>query len=241
MIYEDFATYRRSRPASLPAATIAEAEKYLSEIRGVMFPAPRQTVTKWLAALVLCSAGNMPTEDIKLKLKLYADLLTEPEFCYSKETLKAAASQFRWFPAFSELQEFLSGQGEDIRRLNHRLTEIVSLPTDEEIAATKAKEEAEKLAKMLATPEGRIRHRHWDRFYRTGGRLAFSGSWYEMVASLVALHGEDLTDRWHTEIAAMDWDALGFNPFAELRSRSRARLNEFDPDGSAEAKVLASE
>lgn len=186
-----------------------------------MFPAPRQTATKWLAALGVCCAGQMTAEDVRMKLKVYGDLLTQPDFVYTQESLRAAASMFRWFPSFAELDEFLGKQGEEIRRLNFRLTEISLLTSDEEIAARKAEEEAEKLRKLLETPRGRIMHRHYDRY-----RHLHIFKWLTLKDELLAIHSEEQVDAWHTEVAALDWTLPDINPLAELRARSRAALPE---------------
>ena len=199
-----------------------------------MFPAPRQTATKWIVALGACTAGQMSADDVKMKVKVYADLLDEPEFAYTKESLKAAATKFKWFPSFAELQEFLECQGGEIRRLNRRLVAISTLPTDEEIAAKKAEEEAARLAKMLSTPAGRIRHKHWGRYSHATSRNIEHG-WWRLVDSLLDLHHEELVDAWHVEVAAMDWGASGFDALGELRARSRAAL----PETEAEAQYNA--
>lgn len=199
-----------------------------------MQPAKRANVSKWLASLGVLLAGRMSLDEAKVRVAAYTELLDMPEYCFTKESLGNAAREFHWWPSFKELDDFLSTQKPEIARTYWRLGRLRGLPTDEELAEGKAREEAEKLAKMLATPAGRIRHRHWDRYFRTTSRNIEHG-WWRLVDSLLDLHAEEVVDAWHVEVAALDWSATDFNALAELRARSRAALPETDAEAEENA------
>lgn len=230
MIYEPWERWPWLRLKSAPAAIIEEANCFLEATRGFMFPAPRKDVVTWMAALGACVAGQMPADDVKMKLKVYADLNQQPAFCFTKDTLRAAARKFQWFPSYAELDAFLEGQGEEYRRMHYRLLHIIALQTDEEIAAAKAADDAAKLERMLSTPSGRIRHRHHERFWRSRlGVSAAAQGWWNLVDILLETHPEEIVDRWHTEVAALDWNTPGYDPLEDLLARSRAQLHGLDP------------
>jgi hypothetical protein len=154
-----------------------------------------------------------------MKITAYAELIDHPEFAFTRETLKAAALAFKWFPSFAELDEFLGNQGIEIRRMHYRLIEVSTATSDEEVAAKKAEEEAAKVRKMLETPHGRITHKWWETFWRRVNGVA----WYEWKAVMIPLHGEEKVDAWHAEVAAMDWSKGAdifedFDPLAALKA-----------------------
>lgn len=191
-------------------------------LKVIMQPAKCANVSKWLASLGVLLAGKMSIDEAKVRIAAYTELLDMPEYCYTKESLGNAAREFQWWPSFKELDDFLGTQKPEIARTYWRLDRLRRLPTDEEIAEGKAAEEAEKLAKMLARPGGRITHK-WGHLFSM--RCTFD--WWRWKDDAVERHGEALVDAWHEEVAALDWTKSNgdifedFNPLAALKERER--------------------
>lgn len=230
-------------PSSIPETVMEEAIEQLEIVGKLMEPAPVDIVQKWLNSLGLLVAGKMSADEAKVRISAYAYLLDLPGYAYDKENLRKAAIEFKWWPSFGELHEFLKRQDNEISRTYWRLKLIQRFcRTDEAIAAEKAAEDAAKLARMLSTPAGRIRHRHHERFWRPPpGVRASNWGWWNLVDDLLAQHPEEIVDAWHTEVAALDWDAQDFNTLAELRSRSRARLDALDAAAISQRKAADGE
>ena len=80
-----------------------EAERLLASCNAALRPAERDTVTRWLLALGPLVAGNMPLEDARTRIAGYVSVIDAPPMCFTKATLRNAASRFKWFPSVAEL------------------------------------------------------------------------------------------------------------------------------------------
>lgn len=68
-------------------------------------------IQSWLATLGLLIAGKMDAEDVQMRLMAYSRLMIDiPPSLLTDKTLRAAALQFKWFPSFSELNDFFNAQ-----------------------------------------------------------------------------------------------------------------------------------
>lgn len=94
-------------------------------------PADMDLVRKWLAALGVMCAGNMPAADAKAKIGVYAPNLDHPHSCFTEETLREAGRAFKWFPSYSEVAEFLDGKARPIKKLKLRLEAVANAPVAE--------------------------------------------------------------------------------------------------------------
>jgi hypothetical protein len=65
----------------------------------------------WLNDLAAMTAGQTPLADAKAKIATIAEVLLcdfPDQRCYSKQSLYAAAREFKWFPTYAELSSFMA-------------------------------------------------------------------------------------------------------------------------------------
>lgn len=109
------------KPESLTAGEIQAAKGRLGRAEALLRPADKQLLKRWLSALGVLCAGQMTAADAKAKIGAYVPLLDAPAAVLTKRTLQDAGRQFKWFPSFAELSEFLDGQSWVMCKLAARL------------------------------------------------------------------------------------------------------------------------
>ncbi|WP_198374042.1 hypothetical protein [Neoroseomonas rubea] len=69
------------------------------------------SVRRWLATLGLLVAGAMPAEEARIRIEAFAPLLEDqfPACAFTAASLQAVARGAKFFPAYAELAEALSG------------------------------------------------------------------------------------------------------------------------------------
>ncbi len=95
--------------------------------------ATRRITLEWVVSLGVLTAGRaLSIADAKTKASAYADILAEayPAAVFTVHTLRAAASEFRFFPSFAELVERLDMEVRKLNRERDRLA-ILARPTPE--------------------------------------------------------------------------------------------------------------
>lgn len=94
-------------------------------------PPSRDLARKWLSSLGTLTAGRMPAEEARSKLIAYSEFFDHPSGAFTKETLRLAAKEFKWFPSFSELSTFLDEQSVPIRNERDRIKAIADATIEE--------------------------------------------------------------------------------------------------------------
>lgn len=88
------------------------------------------TVAEWLSQLGILTAGpKMSVADAKEKLAAYAGGLDFPQFCFTQNSLYAAARYFKWFPAFSEVCDWLDNYIKPSRTMYARVKALANAST----------------------------------------------------------------------------------------------------------------
>lgn len=109
---------------TIPAHLRTEAKIIRARLQATLKPADKRLMAEWLASLGTLCAGQMSTEEAKLKIGAYIDLLDMPTACFTRDTLRDAAGRFKFWPSFSEIVGmfalplgFVKGQLEEVERL----------------------------------------------------------------------------------------------------------------------------
>jgi hypothetical protein len=113
-----------TKPDNLTISEIQSSKGWLSRAEGLLKPADKQLVAKWLGALGVLCAGQLTAADAKVKIAAYAPLLDCPASVLTKRTLADAGRAFKWFPSFAEVSEFLDGRTWAMRKLAARLKQL---------------------------------------------------------------------------------------------------------------------
>jgi hypothetical protein len=113
-------------PAVLGAAEREEAARALDALAPVLDPAAQATIAPWLNRLGAMVASNMSADEARVKAGLMASNLAAefPIGVFTPETLRAAAREFKWFPSYAELAEYLDREARKLRRLRDRLEAV---------------------------------------------------------------------------------------------------------------------
>lgn len=127
-----------SPPASVTPDMRDDALATLRRLDVAMAPSPIETTRKWLAALGNLVASRHGASEAQQAVRTYAAMLDYPASCFTRDTLRAAARQFKFWPAFAELAEFLDALVADQRALRDRLEALCRLPVSDAPPATKA-------------------------------------------------------------------------------------------------------
>lgn len=115
-------------PDDVPAKVKAEASRMIAPFHAALAAAPRMLVAHWLTQLGILVAGNMPVADAKAKVAGYVADLDFPALCFTDATRAAAAREFKWFPSFAELSEFLEKIAKPHRARLYRIKTIAGRP-----------------------------------------------------------------------------------------------------------------
>lgn len=95
------------QPDPIRAAARDEAKRLLDIIET---PCPPHVAAQWLGQLGILTAGKMTADDAKVRLSAYAAMLEHSVGCFTKASLRKAATKFTWFPSFAEVSAFLDGE-----------------------------------------------------------------------------------------------------------------------------------
>ncbi|MCW0235303.1 MAG: hypothetical protein OJJ21_17015 [Ferrovibrio sp.] len=135
-------------PAQPSGAMLSQARTALAAMPTRLQPATKQVKADWLIALGIATAGQMTADDAERKVSLYIDMLDHEAGCFSKDSLRAAAGAFKWFPSFAEVKAVLDAERFRLRKEAARLKRLLeprALPpgnpapvTPESIAAREA-------------------------------------------------------------------------------------------------------
>jgi len=124
----------------------AEAARLAGLVEESLQRAPIALVSKWLARLGMLTASKDDTAaGVRVKVAAYADMLEQPAWCFTAETLKRAAAEFKWFPAFAEVKQFLDRQCEAERRFLTMLRRAERFEVEKPKAPRATPEEIEKI------------------------------------------------------------------------------------------------
>jgi len=115
-------------PAAVTAEMREDAVNTLRRLEIAMVPATEDTIRKWLAALGNLCAARHGAAEAKQAIATYAAMLDHPASCFTRDTLRAAARRFKFWPAFAEVAEFLDGQVASQRALRGRLEALTRAP-----------------------------------------------------------------------------------------------------------------
>lgn len=76
-----------------------------------MLPNSPMPVRRWLATLGMVVAGAMPADEARMRIEVIAPLLEDqfPAWAFTAASLQAVARGAKFFPAYAELAEALSG------------------------------------------------------------------------------------------------------------------------------------
>ena len=121
----DFAE-RWTLPANLSPEIIAEAKALIQSAELENEPAPEKIKAKWLASLGTLCAGKATVSEIQSQLVAYASMVDYPETAFTKTTLDKAARNFKWFPSYAELTEFLDAETSTLRNNLSRLRQVAN-------------------------------------------------------------------------------------------------------------------
>jgi hypothetical protein len=119
------------RPAAWkPPAVVTEdmrneARSLLPAIDAQLAAAPQPDVELWLATLgALTARRDQAMQDVQIRLRAYASMMTVPAGCLTQEVLARAGRKFTWFPAYAEVAEFIEAEAAKLRAKKRRLERI---------------------------------------------------------------------------------------------------------------------
>jgi hypothetical protein len=124
-------------PSRITDAMIAEAKRVLPQAEAVLALTSREGMLKWVANLGLRCRSTPDAEAAKAQTMSYVqgfETAKVPGISFTQNTLERAASEFKFFPAYSELKDFLLRQAVNESRLVRRLKMIAEAqptPKDE--------------------------------------------------------------------------------------------------------------
>jgi len=115
-------------PVVVPPSMSAEARAALGTMeQTVLTTAGLETVRKWLVALGNVTASAATEDEARVKVTAMLGLLDDyPAGCFTKSTLRHAASSFTFFPSFAELSKLLDGEAGRLRTRADRLRVIAA-------------------------------------------------------------------------------------------------------------------
>lgn len=130
--YLDGFTESLGRYLNAPEQTqdiIDQAADAIDIIETSLIPADASRAGYWLAELGTLTASKADTtEGIARKISVYADMLEQPKWCFTKETLRLAATKFSWFPTFAEVNEFFNKMTAKHRWVLLKLKHVAETP-----------------------------------------------------------------------------------------------------------------
>lgn len=114
-------------PASMSDKTRNEAAAAYANAKRLLWLASQNQISDWLMQLGVLVAGSMSAQDAGLKISAYASLLDDlPVGVLTKQSLKSAGASFKFFPTFSEVNEFLEIETANLKRYVQRLEVLAS-------------------------------------------------------------------------------------------------------------------
>ncbi len=137
-----------------------------------MRPADDDTVRRWLGELGVLVAGAMGVDEARAKLGAFTSLIADdyPRAAFTRRTLATAARRFKFFPAFSELCDFLDETAAELRSKVNRI---------QALAAPQCQRQREAEAEPVSLAE---RQRVGELFGLLGKALR-TGDWGEVEAA----------------------------------------------------------
>jgi hypothetical protein len=114
-------------PAVLPELR-DEAAAAAAALKAALAPASKSLKTGWLMKLGMLCASSANATDAKNKIVEYAAAIDHPPLCFTDGTGTAAARQFKFFPSFSELCQFLDAEARPHRDRLRRLERVATAP-----------------------------------------------------------------------------------------------------------------
>lgn len=117
---------RWTLPANLSPEIIDEAKALIQSAELENEPAPEKIKAKWLASLGTLCAGKATVSEIQSQLVAYASMIDHPETAFTKTTLDKAARNFKWFPSYAELTDFLDAETSTLRNNLARLRHVAN-------------------------------------------------------------------------------------------------------------------
>lgn len=105
------------RPVRHSAEQIELAREYLPIAEQALAPASADAIREWLGSLNAGVANPQSAADFATRLIAYQTALSDvPASAFSATSLRLALQRFKFWPAASEVFEFLTGQTEPLRR-----------------------------------------------------------------------------------------------------------------------------
>ena len=127
-VYHEGNPYALNREGwNLPEVTEAlnrHAKAVLPAVEAELEPASIGIREKWLTSLGTLCAGKMSAADAKAKLSAYGSMMDYPSQVFTKATLGQAGREFKFFPSYAEVCEFLNAKAKPLLDRAERVRKI---------------------------------------------------------------------------------------------------------------------
>jgi len=209
-------------PESVPADVRDALPALIEQHRAALVPAPRNFLVTHMARLAAHFPMTRSEAEWKMLFEDYCEDLAEIPPDILVEAIRAYRRKGKFFPKVAELLEEAAPLLSKRRAYVRRMEKLMRLPTPEEKAAAEEAEnerrEAEWREKVRTTPHLRVfeRWRHVEPFRSWG-----MAGWMSFLRDAVELHGEDVVNAWHEEVAARPSEPWPYE-LAALRAMSAA-------------------
>ena len=112
-------------PAVISRELRAEAALMLDQSEALLRPAAQSSLRSWLVSLGALVANSGSDSNASARVDAYSGLVDASAGALTKTSLKRAAAQFKFWPSYSELAEFLAGERSGLIERARRMRAIV--------------------------------------------------------------------------------------------------------------------